>query len=112
MLESQQPTCPQLKHIRRWAQVDSPSSAHSWHRPGVTGAGSEAPAAVVRWSHDSGGSGARRNMLLKDRHVNTSLLLVLVGGVLLAALARRYTVSASLVLVVAGLAIGLIPGVP
>jgi CPA1 family monovalent cation:H+ antiporter len=32
--------------------------------------------------------------------------------VLLAALARRYTVSASLVLVVAGLAIGLIPGVP
>jgi CPA1 family monovalent cation:H+ antiporter len=51
-------------------------------------------------------------MLLKDRHVNTSLLLVLVGGVLLAALARRYTVSASLVLVLAGLAIGLIPGVP
>lgn len=51
-------------------------------------------------------------MLLKDRHVNTSLLLVLVAGVLLAALARRYTVSASLVLVLAGLTIGLIPGVP
>jgi Na+/H+ antiporter len=51
-------------------------------------------------------------MLLKDRHVNTSLLLVLVAGVLLAALARRYKVSAPLVLVVAGLAIGLIPGVP
>ncbi len=51
-------------------------------------------------------------MLLKDRHVNTSLLLVLVAGVLLAALARHYKVSAPLVLVVAGLAIGLIPGVP
>jgi monovalent cation/hydrogen antiporter len=51
-------------------------------------------------------------MLLKDRHVNTSLLLVLVGGVLIAALARRYHLSSALVLVVAGLAIGLIPGVP
>jgi CPA1 family monovalent cation:H+ antiporter len=51
-------------------------------------------------------------MLLKDRAVNTSLLLVLVGGVLLAALARRYHLSAPLVLVVAGLAVGLIPGVP
>jgi len=67
---------------------------------------------VVRCSQDAGGLGARRNMLLKDRHVNTSLLLVLVAGVLLAALARRYKVSAPLVLVVAGLAIGLIPGVP
>jgi monovalent cation/hydrogen antiporter len=51
-------------------------------------------------------------MLLKDRHVNTSLLLVPVAGVLLTALARRYKVSAPLALVVAGLAIGLIPGVP
>lgn len=51
-------------------------------------------------------------MLLKDRHVNTSLLMVLVAGVLVAALARHYKVSAPLVLVVAGLAIGLIPGVP
>jgi monovalent cation/hydrogen antiporter len=51
-------------------------------------------------------------MLLKDRDVNTSLLLVLVGGVLIAALARRYHLSSALVLVVAGLAIGLIPGVP
>jgi len=51
-------------------------------------------------------------MLLKDRHVNTSLLLVLVGGVLIAAVARRYHLSSALVLVVAGLAIGLIPGVP
>lgn len=51
-------------------------------------------------------------MLLKDRHVNTSLLMVLVAGVLLAALGRHYKVSAPLVLVVAGLAIGLIPGVP
>jgi len=44
--------------------------------------------------------------------VNTSLLLVLVGGVLIAAVARRYHLSSALVLVVAGLAIGLIPGVP
>jgi monovalent cation/hydrogen antiporter len=51
-------------------------------------------------------------MLLKDRHVSTSLLLVLVAGVLLAAVARHYKVSAPLVLVVAGLAIGLVPGVP
>src|ERR1700758_2986097 len=51
-------------------------------------------------------------MLLKDRHVNTSLLLVLVVGVLLAPLPRRYAVSAPLVLVLAGLAIGLIPGLP
>jgi monovalent cation/hydrogen antiporter len=56
--------------------------------------------------------GARRSMLLKDRAVNTSLLLVLVAGVLIAALTRRYHVSSALVLVVAGLAIGLIPGVP
>ncbi|MDT5010470.1 MAG: monovalent cation/hydrogen antiporter [Mycobacterium sp.] len=51
-------------------------------------------------------------MLLKDRHVIASLLLLLVGGVLVAALARRYHLSSALVLVVAGLAIGLIPGVP
>jgi CPA1 family monovalent cation:H+ antiporter len=44
--------------------------------------------------------------------VNTSLLLVLVAGVLIAAVARRYHLSSALVLVVAGLAIGLIPGVP
>jgi monovalent cation/hydrogen antiporter len=44
--------------------------------------------------------------------MNASLLLVLVGGVLIAALARRYHVSSALVLVVAGLGIGLIPGVP
>src|SRR6202011_6222206 len=74
--------------------------------------GSSAPAAVVRCSQDAGGLGARRNMLLKDRHVNTSLLLVLVAGVLLAALARRYKVSAPLGVVVAGLAIGLTRGVP
>ena len=40
------------------------------------------------------------------------LLAVLVASVLLAALARRYDVSAPLGLVVAGLAVGLIPGVP
>lgn len=51
-------------------------------------------------------------MLLKDRAVNASLLVVLVGSVLLSALARRYDVSAPLVLAVAGLAVGLIPGVP
>ncbi|HZQ33002.1 MAG TPA: cation:proton antiporter, partial [Mycobacterium sp.] len=44
--------------------------------------------------------------------MNDSLLLVLVGAVLVAALARRYHLSAPLVLVVAGLGIGLIPGVP
>jgi len=51
-------------------------------------------------------------MLLKDRDVNTSLLLVLVAALLLAAVARRYNVSAPLVLVVAGLGIGLVPGAP
>ncbi|MBV8965253.1 MAG: Na+/H+ antiporter [Mycobacteriaceae bacterium] len=44
--------------------------------------------------------------------MNHSLLLLLVGGVLIAALARRSHLSSALVLVVAGLAIGLIPGVP
>ena len=44
--------------------------------------------------------------------MNTSLLLALVAAVLLAALARRYHLSAPLVLVVAGLAIGLIPRMP
>jgi CPA1 family monovalent cation:H+ antiporter len=44
--------------------------------------------------------------------VNTTLLLVLLVAVLLAAVARRLNLSAPLVLVVAGLAIGLIPGVP
>ncbi|HEY7052097.1 MAG TPA: Na+/H+ antiporter [Mycobacterium sp.] len=43
--------------------------------------------------------------------MNSSLLLVLVAAVLLAALARRYSVSAPLALVVAGLAIGWIPGI-
>jgi NhaP-type Na+/H+ or K+/H+ antiporter len=42
--------------------------------------------------------------------VGASLLAVLVVSVLLAAVARRYDVSAPLALVVAGLAIGLIPG--
>jgi monovalent cation/hydrogen antiporter len=44
--------------------------------------------------------------------VNASLLAVLVAAVLLAAVARRYNVSAPLALVMAGLAVGLIPGVP
>jgi Na+/H+ antiporter len=51
-------------------------------------------------------------MLLKDRDVTASLLLVLVSGVLVAALARRYHLSSALVLVLSGLAIGLIPGLP
>ncbi|HUL98330.1 MAG TPA: Na+/H+ antiporter, partial [Mycobacterium sp.] len=44
--------------------------------------------------------------------MDTSLLLVLVAAMLIAAVARHYHLSAPLVLVVAGLAIGLIPGVP
>ena len=59
-------------------------------------------------------------MLLKDRcgaegrfrGVRSELLLALVVAVLLAAIARRYNVSAPLALVVAGLVIGLLPGVP
>jgi monovalent cation/hydrogen antiporter len=42
--------------------------------------------------------------------MGASLLAVLVVSVLLAAAARRFDVSAPLALVVAGLAIGLIPG--
>src|SRR5574337_1583860 len=41
-----------------------------------------------------------------------SLLAVLVAAVLLSAAARRFSVSAPLVLVVVGLAVGVIPGVP
>lgn len=44
--------------------------------------------------------------------MNAELLAVLVVSVLGAAVARRYNVSAPLALVVAGLAVGLIPGVP
>ena len=33
-LESQHPTCPHARHIRRCAQVVSPVSVHSWQRPG------------------------------------------------------------------------------
>ncbi|HET9875582.1 MAG TPA: cation:proton antiporter, partial [Mycobacterium sp.] len=44
--------------------------------------------------------------------MNATLLGPLVAAVLVAAIARRYNVSAPLVLVVAGLAIGLIPAVP
>ncbi len=59
-------------------------------------------------------------MLLKNkcgaegrlRRVRPELLLALVVAVLLAALARRYNVSAPLALVLAGLVIGLLPGVP
>jgi monovalent cation/hydrogen antiporter len=44
--------------------------------------------------------------------VDASILAVLVVAVLLSAVARRFNVSSPLVLVVAGLAVGLIPGVP
>ncbi|MGH3560510.1 MAG: cation:proton antiporter, partial [Mycobacterium sp.] len=44
--------------------------------------------------------------------MNAPLLAALVAAVLLAAIARRYNVSAPLVLVVTGLAVGLIPDVP
>ena len=44
--------------------------------------------------------------------VSAELLVVLVCAVLLSALARRYNVSSPLALVVAGLAVGLIPGIP
>ncbi len=44
--------------------------------------------------------------------MDASLLATLMAGVLLAALARRYRLSAPLVLVAAGLAVGLIPGIP
>ena len=44
--------------------------------------------------------------------MTAELLAVLVGAVLLSALTRRYNVSAPLALVLAGLVIGLIPGVP
>ena len=46
------------------------------------------------------------------RRVRPELLLALVMAVLLAAVARRYDVSAPLALVLAGLAIGLLPGLP
>jgi len=54
-------------------------------------------------------------MLTKDRRrveVQGSLLAVLVLSVLLAALARRYDVSAPLALVLAGLVASTIPGSP
>lgn len=62
-------------------------------------------------------------MLLKDRgggirgderrsRVNAGLLAALAAAVLLSAVARRYNVSAPLVLVVAGLTVGFIPGAP
>jgi monovalent cation/hydrogen antiporter len=44
--------------------------------------------------------------------VSAGLLAVLVAAVVLGALARRYNVSSTLALVVAGLAVGLIPGIP
>ena len=44
--------------------------------------------------------------------MNASMIAVLLGAVLVAALARRYDLSAPLVLVGAGLVVGLIPGVP
>ncbi|HEX5145016.1 MAG TPA: Na+/H+ antiporter [Mycobacterium sp.] len=44
--------------------------------------------------------------------MSTELLAVMVGAVLLSALARRYNVSSPLALVVAGLGVGLIPGIP
>jgi monovalent cation/hydrogen antiporter len=44
--------------------------------------------------------------------VSASLLAVLVASVLLAAVARRFDVSSPLALVVAGLAVGVMPGVP
>ena len=44
--------------------------------------------------------------------MSVELLVVLVGAVLLSALARRYNLSSPLTLVVAGLIVGLIPGIP
>ncbi|OBF13002.1 Na+/H+ antiporter [Mycobacterium sp. ACS4331] len=44
--------------------------------------------------------------------MSAELLAVLLGAVLLSAISRRYNVSSPLILVVAGLAVGLIPAVP
>ena len=143
-LESQQPTWPHARHIRRWAHVESPSSAHSWQRRAagrrLIGVGDRGQVFAPR----TGGAGLagpatgpphrarlliescmlRRDMMRmvsKDRctasewrshNVSAELLAVLVGAVLLSALARRYNVSAPLALVVAGLVVGLIPGIP
>src|SRR5215212_988521 len=105
-------------HIRRCAHVCSSRSAQSWHSPGVTGAASEV--AARRCGHRFGADGAPESrprellrMLTKDRrwvNVQGSLLAVLVVSVLLAALARRYDVSAPLALVLAGLVASTIPG--
>src|SRR5215212_6192549 len=105
-------------HIRRCAHVCSSRSAQSWHSPGVTGAASEV--AARRCGHRFGADGAPESrprellrMLTKDRrwvNVQGSLLAVLVLSVLLAALARRYDVSAPLALVLAGLVASTIPG--
>jgi len=64
-------------HIRKCAQVFSPSSAQDWHRPGVSGSGSEV--AAKRCVHVVGAADAvvsrprdLLSMLSKDRDIGPS----------------------------------------
>ena len=112
-------------HIRKCAQVFSPSSVHSWQRPGVSGWGSATSTdRCAQVGAAVGGADTDRprrdllNMLIKDKDhtrrrcddLGASLLAALVVAVLLAAVARHFDVSSPLALVVAGLAASTIPG--
>ncbi len=88
--------------------------------PGVNGCGSSTAASRCSQVRGAGFCSRRRDllsMLIKDRHgtrrrndnVGASLLAALVAAILLAAVARRFDVSAPLALVVAGLAGGALP---
>ena len=127
-LESQQPTWPQVRHIRRCAQVFSPSSAQPWHCPGVRG--SRSSVAVKRCSQVFGAADAFASrprdlfsMLSKDRHADRSRFGRGGSTKCMAHCSRcwwcrscwprwrrRFDVSAPLALVVAGLAASGIPG--
>ena len=122
-LESQQPTWPQVKHIRRCAHVLSPCSVHSWHLPGVSGsADDDLGLEVLARIGDRRERASRKrdllSMLTKDTDGDTGGLATWVPHCWRFWWCRfcwprwhgASDVSAPLALVVAGLAIGLIPG--
>ena len=122
-LESQQPTCPQVRHIRRCAQVSSPCSVHSWHCRGVERLGGVElrPRPGARRSGTPRKSRRRvlLSMLFNDR-IGAEVSATWVPSCWRSSWLRSYwprwpattTCRSPLALVVAGLLAGLIPGVP
>jgi monovalent cation/hydrogen antiporter len=104
-LESQQPTVPQVRHSRRCDQTRRPSARHSPQPSGVIGEGSLGPSRTTC-------SQPRLTPSILAGVYGLPLIALLVGALGVTAVARRIGASPPLVLVLAGLAVSFVPGVP